>query len=134
MVETHAHRARFHVTPADNEHRVDAQLFRIPNYCLDRIVAEVGAHAGSLAAQFPGDVLRVFHERGGREILFRADGDDAHLIRRERAEKIARRGGSARRRDALKGLLSKRMVESCRSCPVPRWGGAGHFQSGGLGL
>jgi hypothetical protein len=31
VVETHAHRAGFHVATADDGHRVDAQLFRIGN-------------------------------------------------------------------------------------------------------
>ena len=36
MVETHAHRAGFHVAPADDEHRVDTQLFCVGNLRLER--------------------------------------------------------------------------------------------------
>ena len=68
---------------------MDTQLFRVLNLRLDGIVAEIGAHADHLAAQFVGDVLRVFHKRGGRRIVFRTDGDDAHLVRREPEREVA---------------------------------------------
>ena len=87
-MQTDAHRAGFEVAAADNQHGVDAQLFRVLNLSLDRIVAEVGAHADHLPAQFTGDVLGVFHERGGRAIVFRADGDDTHLVQREPERKV----------------------------------------------
>jgi len=127
-VEADARCAGFQIAPADDEHRVDAQLFRILNFCLDRIglpksvLTRTLWPRSSLAMSF-----RVFHERGGRGIVFRADGDDAHLIRCERAEKTARAGGSARRRDALKVLLSN-ACGIMQELPVPRWGGAGHSE------
>ena len=76
-------RHRVQVTPADDEPGVDAQLFGVLNLGLDRVVAEVGAHADLRGAQLVRDVLRVLHERDGRRIVFRADGDDAHLVRCE---------------------------------------------------
>ena len=89
-MEADAHRDGVHVATADDEHGVDAQLFGVLNLRLDRVVAEVGAHAALRGAQFLRDVLRVFHEQGGRGIVFRADGDDAHLIRREPEREVAR--------------------------------------------
>ena len=95
VVETDADRAGFQVAAADDEHGVDAQLFRVLNFRarsrfigVDGITAEVGAHADHLSAQFVGDVLRVFHERGGRGIVFRANGDDTHLIGCERESEV----------------------------------------------
>ena len=37
VVETDAHRAGFHVATADDQHRVDAQLFRVGNLRLERL-------------------------------------------------------------------------------------------------
>jgi hypothetical protein len=77
------------VATADDEPGVDAQLFRVLNLRLDGIAAEVGAHANHLPAQFVGDVLRVSHQRGGRGIVFRADGEDADLFGREPEREVA---------------------------------------------
>src|SRR5688572_6299858 len=35
VVEAHTHRAGFHVATTDDEHGVDAQLFRVGNLCLE---------------------------------------------------------------------------------------------------
>lgn len=78
-----------HVAAADDEHGVDAQLLRVLNLPFDRAVAEVGAHADLLAAEFGGDALRVGDKRGGGGIVFRADGDDAHLVGREPEGEVA---------------------------------------------
>src|SRR5258708_7633513 len=45
VVQTDAHRAGFHVATADDQHRVDAQLFRVGNLRLEWRRAEIRIHA-----------------------------------------------------------------------------------------
>lgn len=52
------------VAAANDKHDVDAQLLGVLNLRLDRIVAEVGAHAELRGEQFVRDVLRAFDRRG----------------------------------------------------------------------
>ena len=85
MVEAHAHRAGFHVAPADDEHRVDAQLFRVGNLRFERRGAEIRFHPHHVRAKFVHDGLGVFDER--RVVVER---DDAHLIGREPEREVAR--------------------------------------------
>ena len=63
VVETHAHRAGFHVATANDQHRVDAQLFRVGNLCLERRRAEIGIHAHHVRAEFVHDGLGVINQR-----------------------------------------------------------------------
>jgi hypothetical protein len=58
-VQTQAHRAGFHVTTTDDQHRVDAQLFRVGNLGLERRGAEVRIHPHHVRAEFGHDRLGV---------------------------------------------------------------------------
>ena len=84
VVETHAHRAGFHVATADDQHRVDAQLFRVGNLRLERRGAEIRIHAHHGRAQFGHDGLGVVDQR-----FIVVERDDAHLIRREPEREVA---------------------------------------------
>jgi len=59
VVETHAHRAGFHVATADDQHRVDAQLFRVGNLRLERRRAKIRVNAHHVRAQFGHDGFGV---------------------------------------------------------------------------
>jgi len=52
VVETHGNAPVFHVFATDDEHRVNAQLFRVGNLRLERCGAEVGVHADHIGAKF----------------------------------------------------------------------------------
>ena len=84
VVETHTYRAGFHVATADDEHGVDAQLFRVGDLRLERRGAEIGIHAHHVCAEFVHDGLGVIYQR--RVVVER---DDAHLIRREPEREVA---------------------------------------------
>ena len=85
VVETHAHRAGFHVAAADDEHGVDAQLFRVGNFRLERRGAEIRVHAHHVRAQFGHDGLGIVDQ-----CFVVVERDDAHLIRREPEREVAR--------------------------------------------
>src|SRR6478736_8598729 len=63
VVEAHAYRAGFHVATADDEHRVDAQLFRVGDLRLERRRAEIRIHTHHVRAQFGHDGLGVIDQR-----------------------------------------------------------------------
>ena len=85
VVETHAHCARLHVATADDEHCVDAQLFRVGNLRLERCRAEIRIHAHHVCAQFGHEGLGVIDQR-----FVVVERDDAHLVRREPEREVAR--------------------------------------------
>jgi len=78
VVEADAHRAGFHVATADDQHGVDAQLFRVGNLGLERRGAEIRVHAHHVRAELVHDVLGAVDQR-----FVGVERDDAHLIRRE---------------------------------------------------
>ena len=84
VVEAHAHCAGFHVATADDQHRVDAQLFRVGNLRLERRRAEIGIHPHHVRAEFVHDGLGVVDQR-----FVVVERDDAHLIRREPEREVA---------------------------------------------
>ena len=88
-MEADADGAGVHVPAADDEHGVDSELLDVLDFRLDRAVAEVGAHADHLAAQFGNDGLGVLDERREGGIIFRADGNDADLVGREPEREVA---------------------------------------------
>ena len=85
VVQTHAHCARFHVAPADDQHRVDAGLLGISDLRLERRRAEIRIHAHHVRAEFGHDGLGVVDQR-----FVVVERDDAHLIRREPEREVAR--------------------------------------------
>ena len=85
MVEAHAHRARFHVAVADDEHGVDFGFFGVRNLAFDWVGAEITFAADHVRAEFLDDGFRVIHQR-----FFVADGQDADLLGRESDREIAR--------------------------------------------
>ncbi len=85
VVQTHAHRAGFHVATADDQHCVDAQLFRVGDLRLERRRAEIRIHAHHVRAQFVHDGLGVVDQR-----FVVVERDDPRLIRREAELEVAR--------------------------------------------
>ena len=83
-MQTHGNLSGFHVAPADDEHRVDAQLFRVGDLRLERRRAEIGFHPHHVRAEFGHDGLGVVDQR-----LVVVERDDAHLIRREPEREVA---------------------------------------------
>ena len=63
VVETHTHRARFHVARADDEHRVDELLFGVGDLRLERRRAEIRIHAHHVRAKLVHDGLGVINQR-----------------------------------------------------------------------
>ena len=84
-METHAHGTGFHIATADDQHCVDAQLFRVGDLRLERRRAEIRIHAHHVRAEFGHDGLGVVDQ--GFVVVER---DDAHLIRREPEREVAR--------------------------------------------
>ena len=84
-MQAHADLTRVHVATADDQHRVDAQLFRVGNLRFERRGAEIRFHPHHVRAQFVHDGLGVFDER--RVVVER---DDANLIRGEPEREVAR--------------------------------------------
>ena len=58
-MQTHALRPRFLVVAADDQHRVDAQLFRVGNLRLGRRIAEIGIHAHLVGRKPEWEVAHV---------------------------------------------------------------------------
>jgi hypothetical protein len=85
VVESDADLSGFHVATADDQHRVDAQLFGVGNLRLERRRAEIRIHAHHVRAEFGHDGLGVIDQR-----FVVVERDDAHLIRREPEREVAR--------------------------------------------
>ena len=68
-METHAHRSGIQVPAADDEHGMDAQLFRVLNLCLDRVAAEVGAHADLICREPKWEFARVMLDEKADELF-----------------------------------------------------------------
>jgi RNA polymerase sigma factor (sigma-70 family) len=80
------------IAPADDQHRVDAQLFRVGNLRLERRCAEIRIHAHHVRAQFTRDSSEFGHDGLGviDQCLVVVKCDHAHLIRREPEREVAR--------------------------------------------
>jgi hypothetical protein len=75
VVQAHGDVAGFHVLAADDEHRVDAQLFRVGNLRLEQRGAEIRIRADLIGAEFVQDGLGVVNQR---HVV--VERDDAHLM------------------------------------------------------
>ena len=76
MIPTVAYGVGVHAAAANDDRRTNAQLPRL-DLRLGGIVAEAGAHTDPLPAQFIVDAPVLFHELGGRGIVFPGDGNHA---------------------------------------------------------
>jgi hypothetical protein len=83
-VQAHANVAGFEVATTDDEHRVDFGFFRVGDFALDRVGAEIGLDTDFAAAKFVGDLFPV-----GNEIVIGIQGQDADLFGREPEREIA---------------------------------------------